>query len=189
MGEISRFGTVRKFRRIGLFLAILLQLTVVLLGPYWNDDGGPGVPVILVPYFNFFEFVANWSFFAPDPGTAQLFLEWELVSEGGQTLEFGQMPSIPSPFFFNERQTRRNTAVRHMLAYDLRVEKMMVPYLCKGTGQDKAGPSSKVFSVRLWRVSRPIPSLTEMSQKKSKIGDPTTQERHWISHSFCQEYS
>lgn len=136
------------------------------------------VELFFEPYFHFFEFSTSWSFYAPDPGTFLLYLDWEILGGNGELLETSRFPESPSPFLLRDRENRRTAAVRFMLDFDARTEKMMTPYLCNKL--------SGAVSVRLWRVIIPLPDWRDVANGKRRVDDKVGIERQWISHSSCK---
>lgn len=169
-----------RLSRAALSLFILVHLFAVFVRPNWEGIWGSWKFAGLEPYLHFFEFTNNWSFYAPDPGTALLHVEWETLGKSENSLSKGRLPEATSPYFFEDRHNRRVSAVRFMLPFDARAEKMMVPYLCKS--------DSRVYSVRLWRIVEPTPTLMEVKTYQRKLGDGKVMHRQWIAHSFCREY-
>jgi hypothetical protein len=189
-----KVGTVRKvqftgwrslpFKKAILSIFIILHLTAVGLIPNMQTHLGGRLSFFIEPYANLFLLKTKWGFFAPEPGPPPIFLEWELLDSAGLSLEMGQWPETPSPFFSRERQNRRITAAQSMLDSDGRAERMLVPYLC-----GKKSLKQPVHSVRLWSLHYSLPPIAEVEAGRRKIGDDVGMVRLWLSHSFCSEYS
>ena len=166
-----------KVIRSFLTLFIGFHLFAIVLAPHPQSYlTGRALPVI-GPYIKFFEFATSWGFFAPDPGPPPIFMEYELFGKTGTEIGRGRWPDYPDPYFFEDRQMRRIQYARFLLQQYSRVEKGFVPYLCK------LNPAAA--SIRLWRVSYPIPSAEDVVQGKREIGDQKTLEREAISRVFC----
>src|SRR6476469_7797231 len=89
-----------------LSLFLVFHLSAVVLAPNCQTYLGKVAAPLFEPYLNFFEFMASWSFFAPDPGPPPVFIEWESVDKNSTTLESNRWPILPNPYFFRERQNR-----------------------------------------------------------------------------------
>ena len=166
-----------KWLKAGLSVVLCYHLFAVILAPNTQTYLGFRAQKVIEPYVNFFELVASWNFFAPDPGPPPVYLEYELLDASGETVERGRWPDMKDPYFFRERQNRRIAAARFMIGTDLRAEKMMVPYLCKEHPQ--------THSVRLWKTQYTIPGLNEVESGARAIGDDVGVGHQSISHSFC----
>ncbi|MFZ9595258.1 MAG: hypothetical protein ACO3A2_04185 [Bdellovibrionia bacterium] len=133
-------------------------------------------------YLGFSGLMAEWGFFAPEPGFAAA-LEWEALNSAGQVIQQGTLPTSPDPYFFRERQNRRITVVRFMYGSSYRYEKMMVPYVCSQVPQAK--------SVQIWQKAEHPLALTQASRKLSQPGSLkeslSSTDRQWMVHSFCEQ--
>jgi hypothetical protein len=161
------------------------------------------------PYFQFFNFTSRWSFFAPDPGTRLLHLEWELLGKNNEQIEYSRFPlesfgvdsseivsNAPNEFrskfthsksfvfpLFQHEQEMRELSLAHLMAEsDTRAEEVLIPYLC----HRRLNPGD-VVSVRLWRVIDPLPTQSEVLSGRQKAGDHFRRERQWIAQRFCRD--
>ncbi len=167
--------------KIILSLFILYHLYAVTLIPNSQTYLGLKSAPWIEPYVNFFEFVTQWGFFAPEPGPPPLFIEYELVDQEGKSIEVGRWPEIPDPYFLRERQNRKVNVVRFMATATGRAEMMMAPYFCK--------QNPKVSSVRLWRLYYNLPSLEQAAAGVKSASEGVKSDRYSISNSFCKEFS
>lgn len=165
--------------KVVLSLFACYHLFGVILAPNSQTYLGLKSAPFYESYLHFFEFMSNWGFFAPEPGPPPVFVEWELQDQKGNTLEIDRIPSYPDPYWIRERQNRRMALVRFMIGQDQRIEKMMVPFLCRS--------HPNAAAVKLWKVGYGIPSLLDVVNGKRKVGDDENKERHWVVHSFCKE--
>lgn len=163
--------------KFGLSLLILYHLCAVVFVPNGEFLLGKWSESVLLPYIEFFEFSNRWSFFAPNPGQP-MFIDWEIAGKDGATLESGRWPDSHEAFFFRERYNRRVETVEFMMSDDTRIEKLMLPMLCRR--------SAGANSVRLWRVLYDLPSREEVAKGTRKIGDETNITKKLVSRSFCE---
>lgn len=149
----------------------------VLVAPNMESYFGERTRSVVAPYIEFFELSNRWSFFAPDPGPPPVYVEYETADAGGATLTKSQWPEPEDTYLLRERQTRRIAAAEFMIQSGVRIERMMLPYLC--------GKSPGVASVTLWRAWNPVPSMEEVRAGTQQLHDPARVQRQLLSHSFC----
>ncbi len=163
--------------RFALSLLIAFHVFAVLVAPNIDSDLGRGSRSIVGPYIELLELTNLWSFFAPEPGPPTVYLEYAIEGADGNTLTSGRWPETDGAYFFKERQVRRIAAVEFMVQSDVRMERMMLPYLCS------ANPGAS--AVTLWRTWNPVPSMEEVRVGAQKLHDPERAKRELLSHSFC----
>lgn len=175
----ARGGSMR-WVRAGLSLYLVFHLFCVVMIP--NTDTPPGLKLqrFLAPYAFFMEFTNTWGFFAPDP-QVPIYVEYELSDARGEAFDRGQWPEAKNPYFLRERQNRRVTVADFVINSELRVEKMMVNYLCH--------QPSKPRSVRLWRSMDSMPSPADVVSGKRVVGDGVDRQKRFVSQTFCPEES
>lgn len=142
-------SAVERLLSAGLSMFVCFHLASMFLTPNWQNYLGDRASTVLTPYVNFFELTGNWSFFAPDIGPPPIFLEWEIFDKKRKLIEHDRWPPPPEAFFLRERQNRRISAVRFMLAAENRAGRMMTPYLCR--------KNPNATSVRLSKVLYRLP--------------------------------
>src|SRR4051812_7972992 len=96
-----------KWARIPLSLYVIFHIFCVAIAPNTEGFLRERVGRWVDPYLDRLAFSVPWRFFAPEPGPAPVFIEWETVGAGGDTLARGTFPEIKDPFFLRERQNRR----------------------------------------------------------------------------------
>jgi hypothetical protein len=167
--------------KIGLSLYILYHLYGVALAPNSQTYLGLRSAPFVEAYLGTFEFMSTWGFFAPEPGPPPIYVEWTLLDKNGNSLQEDRFPPSPDTFFIRERQNRRNSIVRFLSVDDTRIEKTLIPYLCR--------QNPGAVSVRTWRIAYSIPSPLEVTQQSRTLKDSVGQDKHWVGHSFCKEYN
>ncbi len=118
-----------------------------------------------------------WSFFAPDPGTPKVQLNWETLDAQGQTLREGVWPEDSEQYFFQDQNNKRSQLARFMSQADTHAEGVLLPYLCR--------TQPEAHSVNLSRAMEPVPSMDEVRSGRRHAGDGLVRHRATISHSFC----
>lgn len=166
-------------KRIQLLLSLFLvfHLAAIAIAPNKDTYLGTLIRPVLEPYINFFEFAPSWNFFAPDPATPLVFLEWELLDEFGRIYGNGSIPQRVDPFLLRERQNRTIALTRFLVYSDERIEQILGPWLCR--------KNPDAGSVRIWKVVYTAPGLREVSEGKRKVGDDKGVERRIATHHFC----
>lgn len=170
-------------RNRGLYAALsvflVYHLFCVIIAPNSSSYFGRRFEGVISPYVSFFELASQWGFFAPDPGPPPVFVEYEVVGGGGDLLATGSWPEPGNPYALRERQNRRIGVARFMIGSDIRIEKMMGPYVC--------GLYPRAKSVRLWRVVRGMANLYDVVEGKRRIDDGIGSERKIVTTHLCGE--
>jgi hypothetical protein len=157
-----------------------LHLVVMLFTPNKGSYVGRLLSPWMSPYTRLFEIDAQWNFFAPDPGPPPVYLEWELLGEGGEVLESESLPPKEDPYFLRERFNRRLAFARFSLNAVDRWESIVLPRLCK--------KSPKVRAVRLWHAVGYIPGLFEIQEGKLDVHDRRGEvNRRALTHEYCSK--
>jgi hypothetical protein len=165
--------------QIWLSVFVLFHLTAVVISPGGPTFLGKTIEPWIKPYVNTFELASSWSFFAPEPGPPPIHVVYEVESEKRELVKAGTFPETGDPFFFRDRQNRRIAAARFMLSGQDRLEKVMVPYLCRTV------PGA--YSVRVGQQVHMLPSLQDVADGKRHIGDGKQIETKWVSTTFCKQ--
>ena len=166
--------------KIFLSLAILFQLFCTVLAPNQNAYLRARFTNVIDPYVGLLGIGSTWSFFAPEPGPPPIYIEYELYDKQGTAIEKGSWPQRGESFLFQDRALRRGAAAQFMLLHPEYAAPMLIPYLCQ------ANPG--VESVRLWSVVYRLPSMSEVSEGKQKVGDELSADRKAITLDFCQGF-
>ena len=167
----------RRVRRGVLSAFVVFHLAAVTLAPNTNSLIGKKLVPVFEPYLSFFELTNSWSFFAPDPGPPPVFVEWELLDKSGNMVGTGSMPEGMRTAGMRESLNRRLAAVEFMILSDDRIQKMLVPYLCR--------KQQGVHSVKVWKKMIPIPPIDDVANGKRALDDGEQTDRRWVSRTFC----
>lgn len=106
-----------------------------------------------------------------------MFIDWQIAGKDGSIMESGRWPEAKDAYFLRERYNRRVETLEFMMPEESRVEKMMVPMLCKR--------AQGANSVLLWRVIYELPLREDVAKGTRKIGDDTNMTKKLVSRSFC----
>lgn len=164
-------------KKMLLSLAVLFHMFCVILAPNSQTYVGQMSEKIVGPYVSSLELASQWGFFAPDPGPPPVFIEYELVGAGGDSLRGGMWPEKKDPFWIRERQNRRISVARFIFASPDRLEKTLAPYFCKSNPDAQA--------VRLWKIVQGMANLHDVAQGKRTIHDAQGTERKYVTQYLC----
>lgn len=164
-----------------LSLLIGFHVFAVIVAPNMESYFGESSRPLVGPYLELLELTNRWSFFAPDPGPPPIHIEYAIEGAGGETQSSGDWPEADGTYFIQERRTRRIAAAEFMIQSPVRIERMMLPFLCSS--------APGVSAVTLWRAWNPIPSMEEVRSGAQKLHDPRRTQRELLSHSFCDRRS
>lgn len=157
---------------------VVFHLLCVFITPNSLSHLGVRFQGILSPYMNTLALSNSWNFFAPEPGPPPTFLDWELINSRGEVVSTGRLPDTPDPFFLRERQNRRITLSRFLLSDTARIDRMLIPYLCR--------KHSEISSVRVWHTVLRVRELGDLTQVKMADSDRSL-EKKFLLHSFCEK--
>jgi hypothetical protein len=163
-------------RLISTFL--VFHLIGVIIGPNPASYLTQSLSFIYRPYLNFLGLAHTWGFFAPEPVSPPMYIEYAADPKGEPPLR-GRFPDEKSPFFFRDRQNRRMTMSRFILAYDDNVRNMFVRYLCL------RHPTME--ELKLWRVVATQPSLIMVRSGEKRITDPAEHKIEVLGTYYCPE--
>ncbi len=160
-----------------LSLGIAFHFFCVLLVPSGQNYVGYLVAPIVDPYVKMLSIGSTWGFFAPDPGPAPLYIEYELLDEVGQHLQKGRWPDDAQAPFFRERRVWRAILARGVASTPTGGEKLVGPYLCR--------LNPKAATIQMWSLEFGTPSLLDVRDGKRKVGDEIDQKRRYMGTAYC----
>lgn len=177
--------------RAALSLWIVIHLAAVLIAPnrtsVWTtptvegrvsfyEENRSWVDAYLAPL----GLLSTWGYFAPEPGSPPMFLDWEGENSRGDVVAFGSYPDPKANYFWNDRMNRRVTSIYFMIAADDRAERMLVPYFCNQLKE------KGVERLRLYRRLHKLPIMEDVKSGRVSAFNWDDFERHWISTTFCK---
>jgi hypothetical protein len=150
-----------KRRLISVFIIYHLMAALIAANPehYLAQKAKPWV----IHYIMAFEFGSQWNFFAPEPGPAPIFIQYELMDAQGQSLLASQIPNYPDDFFLRDRQIRRLNVARYLMREENKIYSIFVPWLCKSY------PDAEVVKIK--RIQWTIPSPMDIQNGSRFFGD------------------
>ncbi|MBC7386449.1 MAG: hypothetical protein H7301_09870 [Cryobacterium sp.] len=164
-------------KRAVLSVVLLFMLALITIGPNQNSYHGQLFSPVFSPLFAVTEFGSTWSFFAPDPSTLPVRLEWEILDERGEVVRDGYFPATGFPYFFNERQTRRIALARFFYFADDKHLNVWSNWLCR------SNPDAK--GIRLWKSNALTPDLYRVQRGEQSLSDIRFEERQSVGNVFC----
>lgn len=157
---------------------LLFHLVGVFTAPNPYSYLSLSIAKIYRPYMNFFGLAHTWGFFAPEPISPPLYLDYSLEIKDGLPVN-GRFPDETSPFFFRDRHNRRMSMSRFIASSDDNIRNMFVRYLCR---QNPGAVSAKI-----WRAIGTQPSLEMVQKGQKKMTDPVDFKIETLGTYYCPE--
>ncbi|MCO5141833.1 MAG: hypothetical protein M9962_01940 [Oligoflexia bacterium] len=157
---------------------LLFHLLGVVTSPNQSSFLTQSLLEIYRPYMTTLGLFHSWGFFAPEPVSPPIYIDYLLERKNGTT-ESKRFPNEVSPYFFRDRQNRRLTLSKFILTSDDSVKSTLVRYLCN-TEKD-------VSSVKIWRVMYQQPSLESVKSGKIKMTDSDKFHIHPFGTYYCPD--
>ncbi|MGZ3692970.1 MAG: hypothetical protein ACXWQO_01885 [Bdellovibrionota bacterium] len=168
----------KKWARLAVSAVLLFHLVGVLTSPNPYSFLSQSISRVYRPYMNFFGLAHTWGFFAPEPISPPMYLDYELEVKNHVPVS-GRFPDETNPFFFRDRHNRRMSMSRFIASSDENIRNMFVHYLC----QQNPG----MISGKLWRSVGTQPSLEMVQRGEKKMTDPVEFKIEALGTYFCPE--
>lgn len=162
---------------VSAFLAF--HLLGVLLAPNPASFLGQALSPVYRPYLNFLGLAHTWGFFAPEPISPPLYIDYVVEKKNAPPVS-GRFPPENNPYFFRDRHNRRMALSKFILSTDANIKNMFVRYLCLR--------EKDVLSIKLWRVMATQPSLAMVQSGEKKITDPVDFKIEVLGTYYCPEH-
>lgn len=172
MGELSKWGK----RAVSVFL--LFHLLGVLITPNPGSYLSQSLAKIYRPYMNFLGIASTWGFFAPEPISPPMYIDYVIEKKDGMS-ENGRFPDEQNPYFFRDRHNRRMSLSKFLLSSDDNIRNMFVRHLCL-THPD-------MTLAKIWRVLATQPSLEMVRRGEKKMTDPVEFKIEVFGTFYCPE--
>lgn len=157
---------------------LVFHLVGVLTSPNPYSYLSQSISKVYRPYMNFFGLGSTWGFFAPEPISPPMYIDYTLEMKDGAPLS-GRFPDEVNPFFFRDRHNRRMSMSRFIASSDDNVRNMFVRYLCH--------TNPGMTSGKLWRVVGTQPSLDMVQKGEKKMTDPVEFKIDVLGTYYCTE--
>jgi len=164
--------------KILISLFLLFHLFGVFLTPNPRSFLANAVSPIYRPYMNFLGLQHTWGFFAPEPLSPPLYIDYVLDQKNAPAIT-GRFPSEKSPFFFRDRQNRRMSLAKFLASSEDHLRNMFMNHLCN--------QYPETTQARLWRVTITQASLEMVRSGKKKITDPVDSKIEILGTFYCLE--
>jgi hypothetical protein len=168
----------RPWIRLAVSVFLFFHLFGVLIAPNPGSFLSQSLAFIYRPYLNALGLAHTWGFFAPEPVSPPMYIDYVIDRKNGGPVN-GRFPDEVSPFFFRDRQNRRMSLSKFILSTDDNIKNMFVHYLCS---QEK-----DILSMNLWRVVGTQPSLQMVQEGKKKMTDPVDFKIEVLGTYYCPE--
>ncbi|MGE3261350.1 MAG: hypothetical protein AB7K68_06195 [Bacteriovoracia bacterium] len=163
----------------GLVSAFLIfHLVGVFTAPNPYSYLSQSIAPVYRPYMNFFGLAHTWGFFAPEPISPPLYIDYTLEMKNGLAVS-GRFPDETNPFFFRDRHNRRMSMSRFIASTDENIRNMFVRYLCR--------QHPGMTSGKLWRVVGSQPSLEMVQKGERRMTDPVEFKIDVLGTYYCPE--
>lgn len=156
--------------------AICLQLTAVLFNPNLNSYTGKKVAPYILPYMNSLGLTGAWAFFAPEPSSPPVYLDYVLTKRNGDRIS-GRFPEHKDSFF-HARKNRWHSFTNYLLSQDHLLEHMFMNFLCN--------KYQGIQSAEIWSVRGLQPTL-EMVRAGSPISKTVDFHTEFIGNYVCKQ--
>lgn len=159
-------------------IALLFHLIGALVTPNASSYLRAELAPIYRPYMNFLGLSHTWGFFAPEPISPPLYIDYVLEQKGGQNIS-GRFPAVKNPYFFRDRHNRRMSLSKYIVSSDDNIRNMFMNYLCH--------KYPLTTEAKLWRVVGTQPSLEMVQKGEKKITDTVDYKIEILGTYYCQE--
>lgn len=164
--------------RLAVSVFLLFHLGGVFLSPNPASYLSQALSPIYRPYMNFLGLAHTWGFFAPEPVSPPMYIDYIIEKKEGGQLS-GRFPAEKDPFFFRDRQNRRLSLSKFIVATDDNIRNMFVRYQCMH--------EEDVQSIKLWRVVHTQPSLESVRKGEKKATDAGDYKIEVLGTFYCPE--
>jgi hypothetical protein len=168
----------RPWIRILISCFLIFHVIGVLITPNQGSYLFQSLSEIYRPYMNFFGLAHSWGFFAPEPISPPMYIDYVIERKDHPPLS-GRFPEEQSPFLFRDRQNRRMSLSKFLLSTDDNIRNMFVRYLCVD--------AKDILSIQLWRVVTTQPSLKMVQTGQKKMTDPVDTKIEVLGTYYCPE--
>jgi hypothetical protein len=168
----------RPWIRLTVSTFLIFHLGGVLLAPNPTSYLSQALSPVYRPYTNFLGLAHTWGFFAPEPVSPPMYIDYVIQKRGAPAMS-GRFPPEQNPYFFRDRHNRRMSLSKFILSSDDNIKNMFVRYLCLR--------ESDVLSINLWRVVATQPSLAMVQAGEKKMTDPVDFKIEVLGTYYCPE--
>lgn len=168
----------RPWMRLLVSAALLFHLGGILLAPNPSSYLSQSLSFIYRPYTNFLGMAHTWGFFAPEPISPPMYIDYVAEKKSGPPTS-GRFPPEQNPYFFRDRHNRRMSLSKFILNSDDNIRNMFVRYLCI--------QEPDISAINLWRVVGTQPSLKMVQDGEKKMTDPVDFKIEVLGTYYCSE--
>ncbi len=167
-----------RLAKIIISSAIIFHLIGVLFIPNSISYTGQQIQKIIVPYMYHLGLSGAWSFFAPEPFSPPMYLDY-VVSRPNREEFAGRFPKEKDDFFFRARQNRRVSIARFMMQNTANVEFMFVNKICH--------EHEDATSVKVWAVRGTQPDWDAVRNSGKRFSKTVDYLSEFLGNFTCQE--
>ena len=167
-----------RFLKVVLSVFLVYQLVGVVLAPNTTSFLTFSVASLYKPYMNFLNLNHSWGFFAPEPISPPLYIDYVLEQKNGLAIS-GRFPDENNPYFFRDRHNRRMSLSKFIVSSDDNLNNMFVRYLCLN--------HPDTSTAKLWKVTAIQPSLEMVQKGEKKMTDAVDYKIEVLGTFYCPE--
>lgn len=169
-----------KFVRVALSVFIVWQLIGAIFIPNLSSYTGAKLAKIYVPYMNGLGLGGIWSFFAPEPFSPPMFIDYTLEMKDKLPVS-GRFPDVNEEHFFRASMNRRISLVRFILTDPKHSEFMFMNYICH--------KFPDAVSAKLWGVRGEQPDFNMVREQGKKMSVTVHYSSQFIGEFPCKKDS
>ena len=163
--------------RTALSAVIAFQLIGAIFVPNLSSYTGMKLSRFYLPYMNGLGLGGIWSFFAPEPFSPPMFIDYTLERQGAEPLA-GRYPEANEKFFFRAPMNRRVSLARFILSDEKHIENMFMNYICH------AHPET--ISAKIWSVRGLQPDYNMVLEQGKKMSETFDYQNQFVGEFACK---
>lgn len=171
-------GTKRIWVRRAISAFLLFHLFGIFTTPNPYSLLTQSATGIYRPYMNLLGLSHSFGFFAPEPISPPLYIDYSLEIKDAMEIS-GRFPDEKDPFFFRERYNRLMSMSHFVAATDGNIKNMLVHYLCQ--------KNPHMVSGKLWRAIGSQATLEMVRSGERKVTDPVEFKIDVLGTYYCPE--
>lgn len=164
--------------KIGLSFALVFHLLGVIFIPNSTSYTGQKIEKIVFPYMYHLGLSGAWSFFAPEPFSPPMYLDYVVTIKDRAPIS-DRFPKLENEFFFQARQNRRVSVARFIMQDTANVEYMFASHIC----QTFEGAES----IKVWAVRGIQPDWDSVQKSGKKISKTVDEVSEFLGNFQCQD--
>ena len=167
-------------KKIAISLFLCFHLLGVIFLPNLSSYTGQFISKIYLPYMNGLGLGGAWSFFAPEPFSPPMYVDYTLEMKDAISVS-GRFPDEQEYFFFRSPKNRRGSLTRFILSEDKHSEFMFMNYICHKVPE--------ATSAKLWLVRGTQPDFNMVREQGVPMSKTVDYKSQFIGEYPCKRGS